>query len=360
VVDCLRSGWIGAGPRGVEFERRFADYVGSDDAVATSSGTAALRLALWSLDLRPGDEVITTAFTWVSVPNLVAVLGGTPVFCDIDAETLNLDLADVERRITPRTKAIVPVHFAGRPVDLDRLHAIAEAHGLVAIEDASHALGGQYAGRPVGAGSALAAFSFHPAKNITTGEGGMLTGRDVERLNRARGRRYHGVTRDASGPRLDYDVVEPGLKYTLSDIGAALGLVQLGKLEDFVAVRAQRAARYQERLAPLPGVWTAPPETRAGCRHAWHLYNIRLDDHAGLRDRVASRLTQDGVGVGLHYRPVHEMTWSRNRGTYRPLPVSEAVGRTILSLPLHPGLSEADVDYVAERLAAALEAEGSR
>ena len=356
VAECLRSGWVTSGPRVAQFEKAFAVMCGCEDAVATSSGTAALHLALWTLDLQPGDEVITPALTWVSVPNLVTLLGGRPVFCDVDPNTLSIDLDDAARVVGPRTRAIVPVHFAGRPVDMAAVHAFAAAHGIAVIEDAAHAIGATQAGQPIGSHSGLVAFSFHPNKNISTGEGGMLTGSDRKRLARARQLRYHGVTRDTyrrkgTSELPHYDTLQPGVKYILTDIAASIGLCQLAKLEEFNAARARLAARYRAALAPLANrLWIPSDDVRAGDRHVWHIFAIRVEDRDGWRDAVMQGLIDAGVGVGLHYRPVHEMSWVRERGFERPLPTTEAIGRTILSLPLYPGLTEAQADAVVDVL----------
>ena len=352
VLECLRSGWVSAGPRVAEFEQAFAKLTGTDEAVATSSGTAALHLALWSLGLQPGDEVITPSFTWVSVPNLITLLGARPVFCDVDPETLCLDLQDAATVVTSRTKAIVTVHFAGRACDMDAIRSFAAAHRLVVIEDAAHAVGGAFQGRPIGSHSPLCAFSFHPNKNITTCEGGMLTGLDHDRLAFARRHRYHGVTRDTykrmGGGQLPYyDEAEPGLKYIMTDVMAAIGLRQLAKVERFNATRARLAKRYREGLHALAGrVWVPPEDIRKESRHVWHLFTIRVEDIPGYRDHVMTKLEERGIGVGWHYRPVHELEWVRARNWGRPLPHTETIGRTILSLPLYPNMTNAQVDRV--------------
>ena len=358
---CIRSGWVTSGPRVAEFEKEFARAVGCEDAVAVSSGTAALHLALWLLDLAPGDEVITPSLTWVSVPNLVAILGGKPVFCDVDPETLNIDLAQAEKLVTPRTRAIVPVHFGGRAVDMEALGAFAKRHGLEVIEDAAHAIGGMQDGRPIGSHSGLVAFSFHPNKNISTGEGGMLSGTDAAKLKKARLLRYHGLTRDtnfrqSSTTQLPhYNVVLPGVKYIMTDIAGSIGLCQLAKLDSLNARRAALAARYRDNLRSLSNrVWVPSDDEGAGNRHAWHIFTIRLKDEADLRDRVMRNLLDRGIGVGLHYLPVHKMDWIVDRGLSSDLPMTERIGRTILSLPLHPGLTDAQVDIVCDRLGQAL------
>lgn len=362
VIDCLRSGWITSGPRVAEFERAFAALCGTEEAVATTSCTAALHLALWSLDLKPGDEVITPALTWVSVPNLVALLGGRAVFADIDPDTLCMDPREIERLITPRTRAIVPVHFAGRAADIKAIRDIAQSRKLPVIEDAAHAVGGSALGRPIGSHSELVAFSFHPNKNITTGDGGMLTGTDREKLARARRLRYHGVSRDTyrriGGASLPfYDAEAPGVKYVMTDIAAAIGLEQIKKLAAFNAARRRIAQLYRERLKGLGERLKIPAEeSRAGHTHTWHLFTPCLEDRDGHRDRVMQTLLDAGIGVGYHYKPAHELAWIRERGWNRALPHTERVGRTIISLPLYPGLSDADVDRVADALAGALRA----
>ena len=362
VLDCLRSGWITSGPRVTEFEKAFARLCGTEEAVATTSCTAALHLALWSLDLQPDDEVITPSLTWVSVPNLAGILGARPVFADVDPDTLCVDPRDIERLITPRTRAIAPVHFAGRAADIKAIRELAQARGIVVVEDAAHAIGGTALGKPVGSHAELVAFSFHPNKNITTGDGGMLTGTDGEKLRKARQLRYHGVSRDtyrkASSTSLPfYDAQVPGVKYVMTDIAAAIGIEQLKKLEGFNATRKRLAGLYLERLRGLSGQLRLPAEeTRQGHTHTWHLFVVCVEDREGLRDRVMQAMLDGGIGVGYHYKPAHELAWIRGRGWHRSLPHTERIGRTILSLPLHPGLSEADVDRVSDTLARALRA----
>jgi len=361
VSDCLRSGWLTAGPRVSMFERAFADFVGAPGAVAVSSGTAALHLALWSLDLQPGDEVITPSLTWVSAPNVIALLGARPRFCDVDPETLCLDIEDAASLVNERTRAIVPVHFAGRTCDMAALHAFAVAHDIAIIEDAAHAIGSEYGGRRIGAHSGMCAFSFHPNKNITTGEGGMLTGLDEDRLAFARLHRYHGLTRDTfvrmRAEKLPhYDDKSPGLKYIMTDVAAAIGACQLEKLEGFNRSRAALAAAYRERLHPLADrVWFPADDTAPGRRHAWHLFTVCVADRPGLREAVMSGLKRRGIGFGLHYLPVHEMSWVRERAWGRPLPVAERLGRTLLSLPMYPALTEGDVARVVSALEGALD-----
>ena len=360
VAECLRSGWITSGPRVLEFEREFAKLCDTEDAVATTSCTAALHLALWCLDLKPGDEVVTPSLTWTSVPNLVAILGGRPIFADVEPETLCVDPQEVARRITPKTRAIAPVHFSGRAADLAAIRKIAASRGIPVIEDAAHAIGGQALGRPIGSHSELVAFSFHPNKNITTGDGGMLTGTDRASLKRARALRYHGVSRDTyrriGGTSLPfYDADTPGVKYVMTDIAAAIGLVQLRKLAAFNAARRRLAKSYRERLRDLEDQVAVPAEeSRPAHSHTWHLFTIRLQDRDGLRDRVMQSLLDAGIGVGYHYKPAHELAWVRERGWYSALPHTERIGRTIMSLPLYPDMEEAEVDRVVAALKHAL------
>lgn len=361
VVECMRSGWITSGPRVVAFEKAFAEFLGSEDAVAVSSGTAALHLALWMLDLKEGDEVITPSLTWVSVPNLVVLLGATPVFCDVDRETLNMDINHLATLITSRTRAIVPVHYAGRPVDLDAIHTLADPKGIYVIEDACHAVGAEYKSRRIGSRSGLCAFSFHPNKNMTTAEGGMLTGTDLEKLKKVRLLRFHGVSRDTfkrtgSGQLPHYETIFPGVKYNMTDMAAAIGIHQLKKVVGFNAERYRVVCAYRERLSDLQGrVWIPDECEGEGNVHSWHLANVCLEDSAGLRDKVMAYMIEHGIQVGLHYLPVHLMKGMQERGFGgMSLPMTELIGRTIMSLPLFPGMTDDEIDFVVESLKLAL------
>jgi dTDP-4-amino-4,6-dideoxygalactose transaminase len=360
-VAVLRSGWLTSGPKVKEFEAAFAAATGVADAIATSSGTAALHVGLHALGVGPGDEVITPSLTWVSAPNVICQTGARPVFCEVDPTTLDIDLDDVARLVTSRTKVIMPVDFGGRAVAMAPLMAFARARGLHVLEDASHAIGAVLHGRPVGSLADLTAFSFHPNKNITTGEGGMLVGNDPDLIRRSRSFRYHGVTRDSLNRHrnqgmLDYDAAAPGLKLVMGDIAAAVGLVQLGRLEAFITDRARLADAYFQGLAPFANAITLPArEDRPDCRHAWHLFTIRLPDRDGLRDRLAAALAEAAIGSGWHYRPVHELAWVVERGFSRPMPCTEAIGRTILSLPLFPSLGLDDVERVCATVGRFLE-----
>ena len=358
VVESLKSGWITSGPKVLAFEAAFRDRLGVPHAVAVNSATAGLHVALAALGIGPGDEVITTSLTWPSTVNMVELLGAKTVFADVLPGTLMIDPADVARRITERTRAIVPVHYAGAPADLAALDAcIARAGGpgkITLIEDAAHALGTEYQGVEIGAGAHTTVFSFHPIKNITTGEGGMVTTRDEKLADRMRTLRFHGVSKDAwsrygrsASPR--YEVIEPGWKYNMLDLQAALGIEQMKKLERFNEQRAALAARYGDLLADVAEVrpLEAVPYDHV---HAWHLYIVRLD-LARLdigRDAFMGELGQEGIGVGLHFTPVHAHRFYADKYGFRAgdLPASEAAGETILSLPLYPLLTPLMQDRV--------------
>lgn len=354
VVESLESGWITTGPKVLAFEGQFRERLGVPHAVSVNSATGGLHIALAALDIGPGDEVITTALTWPSTVNVIELLGARPVFADVVPGTLLIDPADVERKITERTRAIIPVHYAGAPADIDALETAIDARPIVLLEDAAHALGTQYKGVEIGAGRHTAVFSFHPIKNITTGEGGMVTTRDDELAERMRRLRFHGVSKDAwsrygksASPR--YEVVEPGWKYNMLDLQAALGIEQMKKLERFNRVRGELAARYADRLADIRELrpLTRPPYPHV---HAWHLYIVELDlDLLSIgRDQFMGALGEAGIGVGLHFTPVHLHRYYAQKYGFKlgDLPVSEAAGETILSLPLYPRLTTADQDRV--------------
>ncbi len=358
VVECLRSGWITTGARTSRFEAAFAAAVHAPHALAVTSATAGLHLAMQVLDLHPGDEVITTPLTWPATVNTIVLCGGTPVLVDIEPDTLNLDARLVADRLSPRTRAIVPVHFAGQPCDLDAFLNIARARGLRLIEDAAHALGAEYRGRPIGAIGDIAVFSFHPIKNITTGEGGMLSTAEESLARRLRLLRFHGVERDAwkayGQTQLPlYDVVEPGLKYNLTDIQSAIGIHQLAKLDAFNAARERLARRYDAALAAIPELL---PLGRAAYphRHVHHLYVVRVQLERLRIDRngFMAAVLEAGVGVGLHFTAVHELTYYRQRlGDLRSaLPNATDASRRIFSLPLYPGLSDEEQDRVIDVL----------
>jgi dTDP-4-amino-4,6-dideoxygalactose transaminase len=359
VVACLRSGWITSGPRTAQFELEFAAAVQAPHALAVSSATAGLHLAMLGLDLKPGDEVVTTPLTWPATLNTIVLAGGTPVLADIDAETLNLDPRRVEPVLSLRTRAIVPVHFAGQPCDLDALRALAQPRRAVLVEDAAHALGTTYRDRPIGALGDAAVFSFHPIKNITTGEGGMVTTGDDDLARRLRLLRFHGVERDAwqayGRTQLPlYDVHAPGLKYNLTDIQSAIGMHQLRRLAQLNAERERLAQRYDDAMRSIPAL---QPLGRVPYphRHSHHLYVVRLAlDRVRLdRNAFMAAVMEAGIGLGLHFTAAHELTYYRNLlGDLRAaLPNATDLSQRIFSLPLFPGLSDAEQDRVVEVLA---------
>jgi dTDP-4-amino-4,6-dideoxygalactose transaminase len=343
VLECLRSGWITTGPRAERFERDFAAYVGAKHAVALSSGTAALHCAYWALGLKPGDEIICPSLTWPATANMAAVLGARVVFADIDASTRQISPESVARQVTPRTRAIVPVHFAGAPADLDALQEIAGSR-IAVIEDAAHAAGAEYRGRRIGGQGHAVIFSFHPIKNLTTGEGGMLTTDDPELAERVRVFKFHGVSRDAwkaygASSAAHYDTVVAGFKYNLTDLAAALGIHQLRKLDGFIQRRAAIAGRYLRELTGLPGL-DLPLAPSYPHRHAWHLFTVLVEG----RDVFMDRLREEKIGTGLHFEAVHRT--SLYAGSSEGLPATEHVCERILSLPLFPEMTDGDVEDV--------------
>jgi len=353
VVDTLRSGWITMGPKTREFELAFAGAIGARHAIAVSSCTAALHLGLDALGLGPGDEVITSTFTFTATVATIVHVGARPVLADCTDDTLNIDPEDVRRKITPRTKAIVPVHFAGQPVAMDEIAAIAREHNLIVFEDAAHALPAAFHGRMIGTLSPLTAFSFYATKNITTGEGGMLTTDDDALADRLRPRRLHGMSKDAwrrytAEGSWRYDVAYPGFKYNMTDINAALGLVQLKKMEQFRQARERLAACYSECFRDVPEVRV--PVARPDLLHAWHLYVLRVQPSAKItRDRLIEELRQLGIGTSQHFIPIHLHSYYRDTLQLRPadFPVATAAAESSLSLPLYPDLSLSDAARVA-------------
>jgi len=356
VVDSLRSGWITTGPKVARFEAEFAEYVGATHAIAVNSGTAGLHISLLALGLQPRDEVLLPPLTWPATANAIVLAGGTPVFADIDPATWNLSPTEVAAKITSRTRALMPVHFAGRPCALGDLQALAQSHGLKIVEDAAHAAGTAYGGKKVGALSWSSVFSFHPIKNMTTAEGGMVTTDDEALATELRLLRFHGVTKDAykraqGKGSAQYDTVRVGLKYNLTDMSAALGLHQLRRLDEFCRRRAELAGRYQEALADLPGLTVPAPARPEDC-HAWPLYNVLIDSaQAGLsRDDFMLALQAENIGTGLHFTAVHLHTYYRERYGCAPgdCPVAEQVCDRIVSLPLYPGMTDQDqADVIA-------------
>ena len=354
VVETLRSGWITTGPKTREFEREFAAAFQSPAALALNSCTAGLHTALVALGVGPGDEVITTTMTFAASVNVIEHVGATPVLVDIEPDTLNLDPRCVERAISPRTRAILPVHFAGHPVDLDAIESLAESHGLAVVEDAAHAVGAEYRGRPIGSGTNPTAFSFYATKNMTTGEGGMLTASE-ELIDRARIISLHGMSREAwqryqRGGSWRYDVVLPGFKYNMTDIQAALGLCQLRRLAQFQERRRQIADAYTAAFQELDALEL--PVSRHDVTHAWHLYVIRLKEGALAidRDRFVGELTERKIGTSVHFIPIHLHPYYRDKYGFEPtdFPVALDSFQRMLSLPLNPAMTDQDVADVIE------------
>ncbi|HVT59323.1 MAG TPA: DegT/DnrJ/EryC1/StrS aminotransferase family protein [Thermoanaerobaculia bacterium] len=358
VVGCLRSGWITTGPLTARFEHEFAAAVGARQALAFSSCTGALHATLLALGIGPGDQVVVPALTWPATASMVVACGAEPVFADIDRATWNLDPAALARQLSPRTKAVVPVHFAGQPCDLDALAEVLAAAGrqdVIVVEDAAHAAGASYKGRPIGAaasGAVAVCFSFHPIKNMTTGEGGMVTTDDDELAARIKLWRFHGVQRDAwkaysaqEKAPASYDVVLPGFKYNLTDIQSAIGIHQLRKLERFNRRRGEIAALYRRELAGLAGL-VLPAAAAYDHVHPWHLFAVLPPRRAPFMER----LREFGIGTGIHFEAVHLHEFYRSRFGYQlgALPVAEEVCSRIVSLPLFPAMTDEDAHDVVQ------------
>jgi dTDP-4-amino-4,6-dideoxygalactose transaminase len=360
VVDSLRSGWIGTGPKVRQFETMLQDYVEVAHVRCVSSCTAALFLALKCLGIGAGDEVLVPTMTFVATANAVEHVGATPVLVDSESETGLIDLDAAEAAVTERTVAMIPVHLAGRPCDLDRVNALRDRHGIVVVEDAAHAIGARWKDRPIGAHGNLTAFSFYVTKNITTIEGGALATDDPGIAGRVEQLALHGLSLGAWQRFSDagfkhYDATEVGFKFNMTDVQAALGLHQLPHLDRWVARRGELAERYFELLADLP--LTLPPAATAEMRHAWHLFQVLVTDEASLsRDSLLDELTARKIGVGVHYRAVHLHPYYRERYDLDPrtFPVATDISNRTLSLPLSPKVSDSDQDDVAEALEDAL------
>ncbi len=352
VIDVLRSDWLTTGPKVAEFEEAVARYVGARYAVAMSSGTAALHGAMYALGITPGDEVIVPAMTFAASANCVAYQGGTPVFVDVVADTLLIDPEVIERKITPQTKAIIAVDYAGQPCDYDALKAIADRYHLALVADACHSLGATYRERSVGSLAEMSVFSFHPVKHITTGEGGMITTDSEEYALRLRIFRNHGISsdhrqREAQGSWF-YEMVDLGWNYRITDFQCALGISQLEKLPGWLARRREIARQYDEAFAGIKGISPLAVEGEVG--HAYHLYVIKVnEDETGLdRKTCFQKLRSRGIGVNVHYIPVHLHPFYQKRfGTGRGLcPVAESAYEQILSLPMYPAMTDADITTV--------------
>lgn len=352
VVDVLKSDFLTTGPKIAEFEQTVADYVGAKYAVAISNGTSALHAACFAAGIGPGDEVITTPLTFAASANCVLYCGGTPVFADVDPKTYNIDPEDIRRKITDRTKAIIAVHLAGQPCDMDAIHSIAHEYGLIVIEDGAHALGSVYKGKKVGSLSDMTAFSFHPVKPITTGEGGMIVTDNEEFYKKMALFRSHGITRDDSmmtrndGPWF-YQQFDLGYNYRITDIQCALGCSQMKKLDRFLARRKEIVARYNEAFADCDNIIT--PYQLSDTESGWHLYIVQVKNCD--RRQVFEAMREKGIGVNVHYIPVYMHPYYQEHG-YENVHCANAeeIYSHIISLPLYPGLTSEQQDYVIDTL----------
>ncbi|HFS0006514.1 TPA: UDP-4-amino-4-deoxy-L-arabinose aminotransferase [Proteus mirabilis] len=354
VESVLRSGWITTGPQNHQLEQDFCEKFGSKHAIAVCSATAGMHVVLMAMGIGPGDEVITPSQTWVSTINIIMLLGAEPVMVDIDRDTLMVSAESVKKAITPRTKAIIPVHYAGAPCDLDALRAVADEAGIPLIEDAAHAIGTRYKDEWIGE-KGTSIFSFHAIKNVTCAEGGLVVTDDDELANRVRCLKFHGLGVDAfdrqvQGRKPQAEVVEPGYKYNLSDIHAAIAVVQLSRLEEMNAKRAELVALYREKLQDSPLEMLSVPEYPH--LHANHLFMVRVDKNAcGIdRDTFMEKLKQKEIGTGLHFRAAHTQKYYRERYPSLSLPQSEWNSATLCSLPLFPDMSNKDVIRVVDAI----------
>ncbi len=346
VVKVLRSDYLTTGPVVKEFEEKVAVYAGAKYAVAVSSGTAALHAACFAAGIKEGDEVITSPFTFAASANCVLYCGAEVVFADIDRRTYNISPEEIEKKITPNTKAVIPVHYAGQPCDMDAIYGIAGKHNLAVIQDAAHALGADYKGKRIGSMPGMTVLSFHPVKHITTGEGGMVLTDNEDYYQRLLLFRSHGITRDIRQLHKDgggwyYEQQALGYNYRITDIQCALGISQMDRLDSFISRRRLLAGRYDEAFKDIKGITT--PYQAEGCNSSWHLYTIQTEN----RKEVFDSLREAGIGVNVHYIPVYMHPYYRGNG-YSNIKCenAEEVYRHIISLPLYPGLAEQQQDYV--------------
>jgi dTDP-4-amino-4,6-dideoxygalactose transaminase len=351
VAECLRSGWITTGPRTAQFEKEFASYLGGEiEAISVNSATAGLHLALEALGIGPGDEVIVSTMTFTATAEVVRYLGADPVLVDIDPVTLNISVGAIEAAMTPRTRAIMPVHYGGLACEMDSITEFARANDLYVVEDAAHAFPTRYRGRLIGTlDSDATVFSFYANKTMTTGEGGMIVTRNPAIAARVRTMRIHGINRDvfdrfvSQKPSWFYEVVAPGFKYNLTDIASALGIHQLRKIDRFLLRRQQLARRYFDELADCPLV--LPADAADSGMHAWHLYVVRLAEAANIgRDDLIQQLSEHGIGTSVHYIPLHRHPYWSQRYHLRPeqFPEADAAYQCMLSLPLYTKMTDQD------------------
>lgn len=351
VVDVLRSDYLTTGPKVAEFEQVVADYVGAKYAVAVSNGTAALHIACLAAGIKEGDEVITSPITFAASANCVLYCGGTPVFADIKPDTYNIDPEDIERKITPRTKAIIPVHYTGQPCEMDAITEIARKHNLIVIEDGAQVISGEYKGKRIGSISDMTTFSFHPVKPVTTGEGGMVTTNSKELYEKLKLFHTHGITREKAflkqndGPWY-YEQLELGYNYRITDIQCTLGISQMKKLDYFAEHRRKLAARYDKGFAGNPDIIT--PYQHPDCLSSYHLYMIQVP--ADIRKNVFEQLREAGIGVNVHYIPVYKHPYYQTHG-YMDVccPNAEKFYSGAITLPLFADMTQEQVDYVVEQ-----------
>jgi perosamine synthetase len=357
VVETLRSGWIATGPKVKQFEAEFARRIGARHAVAVASGTAALHAALEAVGVSPGDEVLVPTLTFAATAAAAIHLGAKPVLVDCRGDTLNIDLDRIEEKITPRTKAIMPVHYAGQPCDMDRVLEVAQAHNLKVVEDAAHALPARYGDRRIGTIGDVTCFSFYANKTITTGEGGMITTDDDRLAERMRIMTFHGISKDAwkrfsAEGSWYYEILAPGYKYNLTDIAASLGIHQLARCDEFWQARRRCAEQYNAGLASVPEI--VIPYLADNVQHAWHLYVIQLQvDRLQIsRNEFIHELNKAGIGVNVHYMPLHMHPYYRDTFGYHPedFPTAKSAYDRMISLPVYPRLSDADVQYVVNTI----------
>lgn len=352
VEAVLRSGWLTTGPRVVQFEKDLSAYFGGRQVRCLSSATAGLQLAFMAIGLKPGDEVITTPLTFAATLNTIVQAGGRPVLVDIDPATRNMDVKLLAKAITPKTRSICPVHFAGLPVDLDEIYAIAKKHGLRVVEDCAHAIGAEYKGKKLGSFGDIQVMSFHPNKNMTTGEGGCVVTDDAAVLKSIERLRFHGIDRDAfnrfskTGSQ-HYDVVLPGFKYNMMDIQAAIGLHQLPMLDGFIDARIKLVNRYYDKLKHIQGI-ALPSSPAFSHKHAWHLLTVLVENRNGFIDAMKAK----NIGVGLHYTAAHLFTYYKETFGYKEgdFPHAEHVCERICSLPLFPTMTDAEQDRVVDAI----------
>ncbi|WP_196593874.1 DegT/DnrJ/EryC1/StrS family aminotransferase [Pectinatus sottacetonis] len=358
VCDSIRSGWLAMGPKTVDFEKKFAEYTGAKFAISVNSATAGLHLAVMAVT-QPGDEVITTPMTFASTVNAIIYAGAVPILADIDPVTLNIDPKKIAEKITSKTKAVIPVHFAGRPCNMDAIEKIAQEHNLAIIEDSAHALGASYHGKKIGSGKGprrIAVFSFHPTKNITTGEGGMITTDDEKAADQMSVQRQNGMDKGAwnrfgAKGKSHYDIFIPGLKYQMMDIQAAIGRDQLKYLEKFNKRRTEIIEKYNTAFAGIDGL-TLPAPIEKGCVHSWHIYTPLLDSKklGFTRDEFMEKMKEYNIGTAYHYQALHLFSgYAKITGLKKgDMPVAEEIGEKIVSLPLFPAMTNEDITDVIE------------